>query len=217
MVLTPDLEMLIEQQVEQRVQAQVIELTELLALRPITEAIALRVEAIDGFKHLEIVDGEWVGLGKEDGFMGGERHGRIEFKLLLRLGTHVEAHHLGMLYPGDTVFVLDGEPGNIRLKRQPDVAFVAAERVQSSAGYIYGAPDLAVEIISPSERSTDIQKKLREYLRYGVRQVWHMYPEQGEVVVHLADGSAHTYGLGDTLPGGDVLPGLALSVSDVFA
>jgi Uma2 family endonuclease len=122
-----------------------------------------------------------------------------------------------MLYPGDTVFVLDGEPGNIRLKRQPDVAFVSAARMQSSAGYIYGAPDLAIEVISPSERSTDIQKKLREYLRHGVKQVWNIYPEQAEIVVHLADGSARTYGLGDTISGGDLLPGLTLTVADVFA
>ena len=213
MVLTPDLEHLIEQRVEQRleqrVQAQVIELVELLAIRPITEDIALRVEAIEGFKHLEIVAGEWVGLGKDDPFMGGEKHGWIESILIHLLMTWALATKAGRVYGGDTMFVLDGEPGDIRLKRQPDVAFMAADRIQP--------PDLAVEIISPSERPDDIQKKLREYLQQGVRMVWQVYPESREIVVHLPDSTARTYRLGEVISGGDVLPGLELSVTEVFA
>jgi Uma2 family endonuclease len=221
MVLTPDLEHLIEQRVEQRlerrVQAQVIELVELLAIRPITEAIALRVEAIEGFKHLEIVAGDWVGLGKDDPFMGGEKHGWIESILIHLLMTWALSTKAGRVYSGDTIFVLDGEPGYIRLRRQPDVAFVAADRVQPTTGYVYGAPDLAVEIISPSERPDDIQKKLREYLQHGVRMVWQVYPESREIVVHLPDSTARTYQMGEVIAGGDVLPGLELSVTEVFA
>jgi Uma2 family endonuclease len=213
MVLTPDLEILIEQ----RAQAQVVEWMELLARRPITEAIAMRVEAIDGFKHLEIVDGEWVGLGKDDRYMGGEKHGWIGSLLIHLLMTWALATQAGRVYGGDTMFVLDGEPGNIRLKRQPDVAFVAAARLQATSGYFYGPPDLAVEIISPSERPGDIQKKLREYRMHGVQQVWLIYPETHEMVAHLPDSTARTYRIVETIEGGELLPGLRLPVAALFA
>jgi Uma2 family endonuclease len=197
------------------VQKEVREIVSLLMQRPITEAVALRIEQIEGFERLEVEDGAWVGF-EEDEYMGGEEHGRIEFKLLLRLGSFIEQNRLGMLYPGDTTFVLKGEANNIQTKRRPDLAFVAVERLQKTKGYIYGAPDLAIEIISPSERPNDIRKKLAEYLMFGVRQVWQVYPELREIVVHFPDDTSRTYRADDILTGGDLLPGFELLVGDVF-
>lgn len=148
--------------------------------------------------------------------MAGEEHGRLEFKLLLSIGNHVEQHKLGMLYPGDTDFVLDGTPGDVRMARRPDIGFVRGQRVEKSKGYIYKAPDLAVEIISPSERPDAIQQKLNEYLDHGVEQVWQVYPETRQIVVNYADRTAKTYRVGDTIPGGDLLPGFALTVATIF-
>jgi Uma2 family endonuclease len=199
----------------QQVQSEVREIVNLLMQRPITEEIALRVEAIEGFEHLEVMDGEWVGFG-EDEYMAGEEHGRLEYKLILRLGNHVEQHKLGMLYTGDTDFVLDGEPGNIRVKPRPDIAFVASSRLKKSKGYIHGAPDLAVEIISPTERPGQIQKKLGQYLEFGVKQVWHVYPDSREIVVHFPDNTSKTYRVSDTISGGDLLPGFTLNVGQLF-
>lgn len=209
------LEMQVEQRVEQRLEKEVREVVYLLMRRPITEEIAMRVEAIPGFKHLEITDGEWVGF-EEDEFVGGERHGWLEALLLHVLVDWTLQTKAGHIYSGDTVFVLKGVPGRIELKRQPDIAFVAADRVRPSAGCFYGAPDLAVEIISPSERPNEIQRKLQEYLASGVRQVWHVFPDTQEIVVHFPDGSAHTYRVGAVLPGGELLPGLSLNVADIF-
>lgn len=186
-----------------------------LMQRPITEAIAMRIEQIEGFEHLEIEDGEWVGF-EEDAYRGGEEHGRIEFKLLLRLGSFIEQNRLGMLYPGDTTFVLEGDASSIQTKRRPDLAFVAVDRLQKTKGYIYGPPDLAIEIISPSERPNDIRKKLSEYLSFGVQQVWQVYPESREIIVHLPDDTSRTYRADDTLTGGDALPGFEMRVGDVF-
>jgi Uma2 family endonuclease len=187
----------------------------LLMQRPITEAIAMEVEATEGFEHLEIEDGEWVGF-EEDEYMSGEEHGRIEYLFILRLGNFVEQHKLGMLYPGDTNFVLDGETGNLQIKRRPDIAFVSSNRLKRSKGYIYGAPDLAIEIISPTERPNEVRKKLNEYLTYGTQQVWQVYPDTKEIVVHYSDNTSKTYHIGDTIPGGDLLPGLALAVAQIF-
>jgi Uma2 family endonuclease len=68
---------------------------------------------------------------------------------------------------------------------------------QNRETYYQLAPDLAIEILSPSERAVDIRTKLNDYLRTGVRQVWQVYAETREVVVHLAGGSVriHTLGL----------------------
>lgn len=187
----------------------------LLMQRPITEAIATQVEATEGFEHLEIEDGAWVGFD-EDEYMGGEQHGWIETLIIHAFTAWVLANSTGRVYPGDTDFVLEGTPDDIRLKRRPDVAYVEARNVKSTRGYVYAAPDVAVEIISPTERPGNIRKKLREYLSHGVQQVWQVYPENREIVVHFPDDTSKTYRPGDTLPGGDLLPGFALDVAQVF-
>lgn len=211
MTASPAIEMSVE------VQKHVRDLVALLMTRPITEEIAMQVEMYEGFEHLEIVDGEWVGLSsEEDEYVGGEEHGTIEFRLLLAIGNYVVEHKLGRVYPGDTDFILQGTPHALRLKRRPDVAFVSEKRVKKTKGYIYASPDLAIEVISPTERPGPILKKLGEYLTYGVKQVWHVYPAKQEIIVYLPDGSNHTYPITDTVPGGDVLPGFSLPIADLF-
>jgi Uma2 family endonuclease len=194
---------------------QVREIVFLLMQRPITEEIATQVEAIDGFEHLEILDGAWVGFDKDE-FMGGEEHGWIESILIHALMEWVLARKSGRVYSGDTDFVLDGTPDDIRISRRPDVAYVSDRRLQPSKGFVYGAPDLAVEIISPSERPAAIRRKLNIYLEHGVQQVWQVYPDNRQIVVNFHDGSAKTYGLNDTMSGGDLLPGFTLNVAKVF-
>lgn len=197
-------------------QRTVREIVSLLMQRPITEAIALRVETFEGFSHLEIVDGQWIGFD-EDEYMGGEEHGRIEFKLLLRLGTYVEETKSGTVYPGDTDFVLEGDPGDIRLKRRPDVAVVSNTRAKDErillrrAGYRYRN-----HFAHRTERPGDIRRKLNDYLTHNVQQVWQVYPDTQEIIVYTPDGAAWTYAAGQTLPGGDLLPGFKLDVAAVF-
>ena len=197
------------------VQEQVREIVSLLMKRPITEEIAVRIETYEGFDHLEITDGEWVGF-EEGEFMGGEEHGWIETIIIHALMSWVLKNNSGRVYPGDTVFVLDGEPGNLQVKRRPDVAFVHSDRVQATRGYCYSAPDLAVEIISPSERPGAIRDKLNTYLQFGVQQVWQVYPDNRQVVVNYPDGSSKTYGISDVIPGSDLLPGFELAVKTIF-
>ena len=164
----------------------------------------------------EIVDGQWVDEDEES--MAGELHGAIATNVILALGTYVKTHKLGRVYPADTTYILEEDEHGVQLMRLPDVSFVAADRVktQDRATYYHLAPDVAIEIISPSERAVDMRTKLRDYLRTGVRQVWQVYPETQEVVVYAADGTVHTYDIGQTIPGADVLPGFALPVADVF-
>jgi Uma2 family endonuclease len=76
--------------------------------------------------------------------------------------------------------------------------------------------DIAIEIISLSERFSDIRAKLEDYLQSGVRQVWQVIPDRGEVIVNFPDGRVMTYSGDDKIPGGDALPEFELTVSDIF-
>ena len=165
----------------------------------------------------EIVNGQWVDTSEEK--MTGELHGAIATNLIIALGSYVKAHQLGRVYPADTTYILEVDKDGVQLMRLPDVSFVAADRVKTRDRdtYYQLAPDLAIEIISPSERAVAMRAKLKDYLRTGVRQVWQIYPETQEVVVYLADGTVRTYGVGQTIPGAEILPGFALPVADVFA
>lgn len=150
--------------------------------------------------------------------MAGELHGAIETNLIVILSGFVKAKKLGRVYGGDTTFVLEGTPENIITMRLPDVAFVSAERAKQAdrGGFYYLAPDLAVEIVSPSEKTAETQAKVNDYLRTGTREVWVVYPETRQVAVLRPDGTATIYGLGQTIPGGSLLPGFSLEVTGVF-
>lgn len=79
-----------------------------------------------------------------------------------------------------------------------------------------GPPDLAIEIVSPSNSAADIQAKVREYLRAGARLVWVVYPDTRTVAVQDSLESARFFDDGGVLPGGDVLPGLEIPVAEIF-
>ena len=187
----------------------------LLMQRPITEEIAREVETHEGFEHLEIEDGNWVGFD-EDPYMSGEEHGWIEAKLAALFTLWALENRAGRVYPGDTNFVLSGNRETLEEKRRPDVAFVRRERVVETTGYLFLAPDLAIEIISPTEKPYEIRGKLNVYLRFGVQRVWQVYPQTQEIVVTFADGTSRTYRPSDTLTDPELLPGFNLEVAMVF-
>jgi Uma2 family endonuclease len=99
------------------------------------------------------------------------------------------------------------------------VAFVRRERLPSAdaaPGYFQGAPDLAVEIISPNDRYTDVDEKVAEWLGAGTRLVFVVNPRRRSVAVYRADGSVSVLGMDDTLDGEDVVPGWSLAIGDLF-
>jgi Uma2 family endonuclease len=180
------------------------------ATRPITAA---DVERLDNDKVVEVLKGSWV-----EKPMVGELHSAIEVRLIVMLDGFVRPNKLGRVYTSDTTFVLEGTPGDIKTMRLPDVSFVSAGRVKETdrGSFYYQSPDLAIEIVSPSERTSDTQAKINDYLRTGSREVWIVYPETRQVSVLLPDGTATIYGAGQKISGGDLLPGLSLSVDEVF-
>lgn len=193
------------------------ELLDLLVMRPISEHLVTRVKSYEELEHLEIVEGEWIGLSDtEEEIMGGEEHGWLETVLVTLITVHVMKKRLGRVYPGDTDFVLQGNANDIQYHCRPDVAFVAHKNVVPSAGFVYAIPDLVIEIISPSEKKAKIEAKLAAYKRYGVKVIWHVCPKKQQVIVFSSDGGKHTYRIGDVITAADVLPDFSLSVSELF-
>jgi Uma2 family endonuclease len=112
----------------------------------------------------------------------------------------------------ETDFVLTPEADVVR---RPDVAFIRAERGPLPVQFVPYAPDIAVEVVSPSESPSELAEKIRDYLAAGTRQVWVAYPSTRSVQVHDVNG-ARTFGPDDILDGGDVLPGFSERVGDLF-
>lgn len=106
--------------------------------------------------------------------------------------------------------------GNVR---SPDVSFMRKERLPGgvpSVGFEDFAPDLAIEIISPSERPEDMAEKVAEYFGAGAQQVWHLFPETKRVTVYLSPFETAAFGPGDTLDAGDLLPGFSCRAEELF-
>lgn len=107
-------------------------------------------------------------------------------------------------------------PGDVRM---PDVSYVSAERVKSlpARGWMDVPPDLAVEVVSPTDSASIVQLKAYDYIRAGVALVWVVFPESRTVEVRQAGSSSiEVLGEQDTLSGGDVLPGFSVAVAELF-
>ena len=103
--------------------------------------------------------------------------------------------------------------------RAPDVAFISRQRlvaVEETAGYWPGAPDVAVEVISPSDRYTDVEDKVVEWLEAGSRMVIVVNPRQRVVTVYHSRTAIVMLTEEDTLDGGEVVPGWQLPINEVF-
>ncbi len=146
---------------------------------------------------------------------GGE-HGEIVAELAFALQSFVRVRGLGRVYFSDTGFVLATDPDTVLT---PDVAFVSASRVPPKAqrvGFLHLAPDLVVEVVSPSDRSSEVQAKVTRYLQAGVALVWVIEPRRHLVTIHTSNNPPVERGENDTLDGGEVLPGFQLAVRDLF-
>jgi Uma2 family endonuclease len=159
----------------------------------------------------ELVDGTLVekAMGYQEAILAAD--------LIRLLGTFVVEQDLG---------VVAGADGAVRLMaglvRIPDVAFVAWECLPARGALPVApipdlAPNLAVEVLSESNTPKEMERKLKEYFLAGVRLVWYVDPERRTVQVFTAPDESRTLTEGDTLDGGDVLPGLTLPVREIFA
>ncbi len=148
--------------------------------------------------------------------LAGAAHG----KLTMDIGTHlyrfVDDHSSGVVFAAETGFQLETSPDTVLA---PDVGFVAQHRLsgdQSPEGYFPGPPDIAVEVVSPGDRASEVQEKIRNWLAFGVALVWIVEPKTRTVTIYRADGSAAILDESATLDGEDVLPGFLMPLKTLF-
>jgi Uma2 family endonuclease len=177
-----------------------------ITTRPLTYDDLLQMP--DDGKRYEIIDGElYVSPSPIP------RHQELSQRLALLIGNHVQEHHLGKLYTA---------PLDVRLEEhgivEPDLLFISTERMAIIGGTtINGAPDLLIEVLSPSTRSRDETLKAELYARSGVREYWLADPVAETLVIHvLEDGRWVPVGPAER-PESRVLAGLSIEINALFA
>ncbi len=159
----------------------------------------------------ELVRGEIVYMSPT-----GHPHGNYEGNFYAALRAFVHPEKLGRVVVGEVGIYTRRNPDTVRAA---DVAFVSRARLAQlqSQSYLDVAPDLVVEILSPDDAWSDLMEKLDEYFSIGVRAVWVADPRTRQVYAYRSLTDVQRFTENDILPGGDVLPGFSVLVSELFA
>jgi Uma2 family endonuclease len=171
----------------------------------------LRLPRGMGERH-ELVKGELITMAP-----AGFEHGRIANRLQMHLNQYVYVNKLGEVFTAETEFIIRRDPDTVRA---PDTGFVSNDRLdqhgRSVQGYYPIAPDLAVEVVSPSDRQDEIDTKIEEWFEGGARAVWVVSPRRKTVTVYNSPTDIKRLTITDTLSGDSVLPGFACPLTDIF-
>lgn len=147
----------------------------------------------------------------------GYDHGRVAMRFGHRLAGHVEANGLGDVCAAETGFRLESDPDTVLA---PDVAFVRRERAEmfgEGSSFFRGAPDLAVEVVSPGDSFAEVEEKVFDWLDAGCRMVVVVNPRKWTATVYRSRSDITVLTEADELDGGDVVPGWRLPVRELFA
>ncbi len=164
----------------------------------------------NGMRH-ELVEGELRTMSP-----AGGPHGYITVELTEPLARFVREHDLGVVFGAETGFRIARDPDTVRA---PDIAFVRRDRIPATGipeGFWPGAPDLAVEVVSPSDTADEIDEKVHQWLTSGTRLVWVVKPRRKTITVYRTPTTPVVLTDTDTLDGEDVVPGFHLRVGDLF-
>lgn len=162
----------------------------------------------DGYHRYELIKGELLTMSP-----ASHQHGRVTMKLSFLLCQHVEANKLGELCAADTGFKLERDPDTVLA---PDISFIARDQSIPPSEFFYlGAPDLAVEVLSPSDRRGKVERKTALYLELGARSVWNVNPRKRTVEVFHSDGQHWLFNESDELVD-DTVPGFRVAIAKIF-
>ncbi len=146
----------------------------------------------------------------------GGPHGRAGTNLILLLGVYLKGRRLGSVFGDGVGYELLMLPRTVRV---PDVSFVRADRLPPDGlrpGLLKLAPDLAVEVLSPSESASELEEKLDDYRTCGTALIWVIDPVRRTVMIVTSDAPLRWLREADTLDGGDVIPGFSCGVAELF-
>jgi Uma2 family endonuclease len=175
------------------------------------DEFAERPDPEDGTKE-ELVEGVI-----EVSPLPGEEHGDIQASLIEALRPFVRKRRLGRLL-GESGFIVHRGPDTVR---GPDVSFIAVRAGSRGRGqgFVSGAPELAIEVLSPSDRAGRVQRKVEGYFGAGAARVWLVRPTPKTVTVLRADETSEVLGVDDTLTSEYAAfdaPGFELPVRTLF-
>jgi Uma2 family endonuclease len=168
----------------------------------------LRLPSGMGKRH-ELIDGELRTMappGGPHGASGGWTWGHLY--------RFVDDNALGQVFLAETGFLFRRDPDRVRA---PDFAFIRADRMPPEGlprGYVPISPDMVLEVVSPNDTAEEIREKVQDWLDFGCRAAWVLYPGP-RLDVHLPEGAIRTYGPDDEVDGGDVLPGFRMRLADL--
>ena len=161
-------------------------------------------------EHFELVKGEVIKLAPP-----GWVHGGIAVNIAFALKSFLRQHDLGRVVV-ESGFRLESQPDTVR---GPDVSFVTNERMPGEGpphAFFMGPPDLAVEIVSPSDTAAELESRVSDYLRSGTRRVWVVHPGSRSVVAYMAEGIWRRYSEDETIEDEELLPGFSLPMREIF-
>jgi Uma2 family endonuclease len=168
-----------------------------------------RLEPPDELRY-ELDEGELIEMVKPR----YQPHNRIVMKITRALLAYLDKNPIGEVLTSDNLFVLGPNT-----KRIPDLSFMTMKRLRQIKPDtdIEGAPDLAIEVLSPSDTATAMRRKVKQYFAAGSRAVWLVYPESREIEVReSASGPARVLSESDTLEAPQLLPGFSARVGSFF-
>lgn len=163
----------------------------------------------DGLRR-ELVAGEVFVMAP-----AGEEHATIAAEILIELGQYVRERQLGRVYT-EAGFKIEVDPDTVLA---PDVAFVCRERIEEvgvGQGYRVGAPDLAVEVVSPNDSFGAVEAKVIQWLAAGCRMVVVVNPRKRTATVYRSRSDIVVLTESEEIDGGDVVPGWRLPVREIF-
>lgn len=144
----------------------------------------------------------------------GGMHGVICAKVNHKIGAYMDARPGGTLASNNTGVITRRNPDSVR---GPDVAYWSKERLPVvPVGFIDVAPDLVVEVLSPSNTSKEIREKIKEYFEKGVKMVWVVAPEDRTLTIYRVPDEGRLLHDSATVTGEDILPGFTCKVSELF-
>lgn len=164
----------------------------------------------DGMRH-ELVKGELRTMAPSS-----FEHGGIIINLSIPLGQFVKVKKLGVVAGAETGFIISRNPDTVRA---PDIAFVRAERIPASGSpknFFPGPPDLAVEVLSPSDTLFEVEEKVEDWLTVGTVAVWVVNPRKRTVTIYTAAQAPRTLAESEMLRGDELIPGFEFPVKDIF-
>jgi Uma2 family endonuclease len=164
----------------------------------------------DGQRH-ELVKGELRTMAPSN-----SAHGGVVANLTAPLGVYVRSKKLGATLGAETGFIISRNPDTVRA---PDIAFVRANRIPAGGlpeKFFPGPPDLAVEVVSPSDTVYEVEEKVEDWLAAGTTLVWIVNSRKRTVTIYASNQQPRVLNESDLLRGEDVIPGFEYPVKDIF-